>query len=145
MNSAWHVDYSQPQFDRENYDQLTHEWLELYSKNPRHWSLTWVAHGVSCFLFGKPLVITDIWRNDPASTHFTWRATDIRIYSPLRDVPEELEGLYPNEVHELADTLNDTYQYIRSDGLPSNVLIIHGEGLNLHGHLQSPGGKQWLA
>ena len=74
------------------------------------------------------LVITEIWRkrkvNHLADVHFHWRGVDIRVHN-LRD----------GEAKELANWINAWAQYdpARPDKL---VSYLHGDGANLHIHLQ---------
>ncbi len=130
-------------FDEERSPRLWLEFMDLFEKNPRHFSLVASAGAMAHMLFGKPLVLTSIWRDDEKSVHHYWRGTDVRIFHPLRNTPTGYEGLEPAEAAELADLLNRTFRYKRINGPYSEVAKLHGEDMNYHMHLQSPAGEQW--
>ena len=134
-----------PLFKAESADILRQEWVQLRINNLRHWALVSAANALSVSLFGRPLVLTDIYRPDPNSVHSDWRGTDVRIANQAREVPQDYRGIYLYEARTLANYLNDTFEYKKHDGTVSDVAVIHGEGLNLHIHLQTPAGDMWRA
>lgn len=122
------------------------EFWRLANMNPRHFALVAAAAAMHYGVTGRPLVVTSVYRPwDKDSVHSLWRGTDCRVAHPDRVVDPELEGISEDEAQLLCDELNDTFEYLKQDGEPSEVAMIHGEGLNRHLHLQSPWGRQWQA
>lgn len=132
-------------FDEGQEEALLEDFLELPSRNTKMFALLACAVGVSWNFFGKPLVITSIYRQGDKGVHGSWRGVDCRVFHEDRPVAPGAWGLDKEEAEELAERLNRTFQYIKSNGDESEVAILHGDGMNYHLHLQAPRFDQWRA
>ena len=125
-------------------DNERSEFWRLANMNPRHLALVAAAAAMHFGVTGRPLVVTSVYRPwHKKSVHSLWRGTDVRVEHPDRPVVDGMEGCPLDEAQALCDEINDTFEYLKEDGEPSECAILHGEGFDLHIHLQTPWGRQW--
>ena len=114
---------------------LQSEWLNLEAYNP---ALIGMLRALR-FGLHTNLIVTDIFRDDPKSTHHYWRAVDLRIFNSERKVDSRFSGQHLDDLHRALADLATMFYYDPDH----NVYRVHGQGLNRHAHLQTKGTGPW--
>jgi hypothetical protein len=120
----------------------------LSRKNPRLYIVLASSVAFSVDAFGKVPLVTSIFRpripGEKASVHNAWRGADLRIYNRERDGSQDKKELRYEEALTLMDWLNRTFTYGRKWNMKQGATaVIHGEGPNLHIHLQTRNKGAW--
>lgn len=107
------------------YPHLIEEFDLLETENPLLHAIVLEVENFCFVHFNQHAILTSIYREDDPGVHGVWRGVDIRGKTFLLD-----------ELMKIAIHVNAKYQYDPKRP-KKQVLFVHGEGENIHMHLQT--------
>ena len=105
-----------------------------YNDSNRFELFAWLIGSVAWALHHKKIHITDVWRDDPDSTHFYYRAFDARIFNAYRGDVAHLT-LTEHEWEWIYRVVTMLVSY--DNRMDKEVILIHGSGMKKHAHCQT--------